>query len=98
MRSLLAPGSWLLLLPLIKRDGNYLRADHAAAHVNLNLLPRAGVLGGHVGHADVLLQVRRGAAGRDVADFFAADVHVLAVARDAALRDLEADELAAHAL
>src|SRR5205823_5402390 len=59
---------------------------------------RVRVLDGDVSHADVLLQVGRGAARCDAPDLCAADEHVLIVAGDAALRDLEADELAADAL
>src|ERR1043165_1395153 len=95
---LLTTGYRLLLLPLIKRHGDYLRADHSTANVNLYRLTDDRVINRHVGHADVLLQVRRGAARSDVTDALAIDVNVLAVARDAALRDLEADELAADAL
>src|ERR1043165_778908 len=94
---LLTTGYRLLLFSLIKRHGDYLRADHSTANVNLYRLTDGCVIKRHVGHADVLLQVRRGAARSDVTDALTIDVNVLAVARNAALRDLEADELAAHA-
>src|ERR1043165_2347348 len=94
---LLTTGYRLLFFSLIKRHGDYLRADHSTANVNLYRLTDGCVIKRHVGHADVLLQVRRGAARSDVTDALTIDVNVLAVARNAALRDLEADELAAHA-
>src|SRR5438067_2345431 len=87
-----------LLLSLVERRRNYLRADHSTAHVHLNLLPDVRVFDRNVGHADVLLKIRRGAARRDVADTLAADVNAMTVARDAALHHLEADELAPDAL
>src|SRR5205085_8948930 len=85
---------WLLLLPLVERHGDDARADHSATHVNLNLSALLGVLGGDVRHAYVLLEVRRGAARRDLPDLRALDVNVLPVARDASVRHLESDELA----
>src|SRR5437762_8934231 len=55
------------------------------------------MLDGDVGETDVLLQIGCGAARCDAAHFRAADEHVLIVAGDAALRDLEADELTTDA-
>src|ERR1043165_8580832 len=87
-----------LLLPLVKRRLDYLGGDGAASNVYLKLLAFVGVFCGHVGEADVLLQIWRGAAGGDAALALAVNQHVLVIARDPALCHLEADEAATDAL
>src|SRR6059058_2719843 len=71
-----------LLRPLVKRQRHDLRADQAAAHVNLDRLTCVRELDGNIGHAYVLLQERRWASRRNLPCAGSADQDVLAVASD----------------
>src|SRR3954471_10164472 len=90
--SLVTRHSSLLFLPFVKRHLDYLRANCAATHVYLNLLTFICKFYRNICHADILLQVGRGAARCDAAQAFAVNQDLLVVARNSALRHLEADK------
>src|SRR3954468_6097201 len=78
----------------VERHRHDPRARAAAADVDVEFRVERGVFDRQGGHADGFLHVRRlGAAGHG-ADLGVADIGVVAVAADAALEHLEADNLA----
>src|SRR4051794_35273089 len=82
---------------LVERELHHLRRQAAAAYLELELRPLLRALGRHVARAD--RDAERGAHG--AASHFPALLalveHGVAVAREAALRRGEADELSRHA-
>src|SRR5262249_10101280 len=83
-----------LLRSLIERQRHDARARAAAADVDVELGAGRRVLDRQVCHADRFLQVRRLRAAGDDAGLLVADEGVVAMARDAAVDHLEADDLA----
>src|SRR6478672_7824492 len=79
-------GAPALLLSFVERHRHDARARATAANVDVELGARSGLLHRHVGHPDRLLEIRRlRPAGHD-ASFRVAQIHIVAVARDAAIR------------
>src|SRR5258708_7794808 len=76
----------------IERHRHDARAGAAAADVDVERRVERRMLDRQIRHADGLLQIRRLRAAGDVADLGVADVGVVAVAADAAIEHLEADD------
>src|SRR5262249_17834562 len=83
---------------LVERGGHDARLHATAADLHLELGPHPRARRGQVRAAQALLQEGSEAAGRDVAGRLLAEEDRVAMARDAALGRLEADEPARRAL
>src|SRR5262245_31199916 len=82
-----------LARPLVERRRDDARGHVLAAHVHEELGADLRLARGQVGEADVLLQERRVGARRHRAHVRVLEEHRIAVASDAAPRDLEPHQL-----
>src|ERR1035438_7122593 len=90
--------SHLLLRTLVKRRRNHLALYRLVADFHRHFAADGGVLQGHVGQRDVLLQEWRVRTAGDVADLLALQIeHLVAVARNAAIHRLQANQRALDA-
>src|SRR4051794_36097399 len=87
-----------LLCALVERQRNHARTHLTSADVDIEFAAHGGEYGGHVAHADRLLQVRRLGAARHHADGCATRCDRVALARDPLVEHLEPDQLLADAV
>src|SRR5437762_4391772 len=87
----------LLLRTLVKRKRHDLGVKELAANVDLDRLAGIRKFRGHVSHADVLFEKRRGTPGSDFAQPLIVYQDILSIARDAAISYLEPDKFAFYA-